>query len=110
MRAAFHREFIRTRLLDVQWGKLYDHLFEDRQEGDSIALVAVLLADAPEDALVAGLARGLGSGHQGSDSARVGLSLPWKPRVSVSHNSAMCVPSPRYSSCRGSSGANRVMR
>jgi hypothetical protein len=29
-----------TRLLDVQWGKLYDHLFEDRQEGDYIALIA----------------------------------------------------------------------
>jgi uncharacterized protein len=40
VRAAFHREFIRTRLLDVKWGKLYDHLFEDRQEGDYIALIA----------------------------------------------------------------------
>src|SRR5437660_6273450 len=36
----------------------------------------------------------LASGHQGSDSARVGPILPWKPRVSVSHNSAMCSPSP----------------
>jgi len=26
--------------LDVKWGKLYDHLFEDRQEGDYIALIA----------------------------------------------------------------------
>ena len=40
VRAAFHREFIRARLLDVKWGKLYDHLFEDRQEGDYIALIA----------------------------------------------------------------------
>jgi len=40
VRAAFHREFIRTGLLDVQWGKLYDRLFEDRQEGDYIALIA----------------------------------------------------------------------
>jgi uncharacterized protein len=40
VRTAFHREFIRARLLDVQWGKLYDRLFEDRQEGDYIALIA----------------------------------------------------------------------
>lgn len=40
VRAAFHREFVRTRLLDVKWGKLYDRFFEDRQEGDYIALIA----------------------------------------------------------------------
>lgn len=39
VRAAFHREFIRAGLLDVKWGKLYDHFFEDRQEGDYIALI-----------------------------------------------------------------------
>ena len=38
VRAAFHREFIKTGLIDVNWGKLYDQLFEDRQEGDYIAL------------------------------------------------------------------------
>jgi uncharacterized protein (UPF0332 family) len=38
VRATFHREFIKTGLLDVKWGKLYDHLFEDRQEGDYVAL------------------------------------------------------------------------
>src|SRR5262247_2792955 len=40
----------------------------------------------------------LASGHHGSDSAREGPILPWKPCVSVSHNSAMWSPSPRYSS------------
>jgi len=40
VRAAFHREFIKTGLLGIQWGKFYDRLFEDRQEGDYIALVS----------------------------------------------------------------------
>jgi uncharacterized protein (UPF0332 family) len=40
VRATFHREFIKTGLLDVRWGKLYDQLFEDRQEGDYVALIA----------------------------------------------------------------------
>jgi len=40
VRAAFHREFIKTGLLAVTWGKFYDQLFEDRQEGDYIALMA----------------------------------------------------------------------
>ena len=40
VRATFHREFIKTGLLDVKWGKLYDQLFEDRQEGDYVALIA----------------------------------------------------------------------
>ncbi len=39
VRATFHRKFIKTGLLDVKWGKLYDQLFEDRQEGDYMALV-----------------------------------------------------------------------
>ena len=39
VRATFHREFIKTGLLEANWGKLYDQLFEDRQEGDYIALV-----------------------------------------------------------------------
>src|SRR5712691_6098769 len=41
----------------------------------------------------------LAFGHQGSDSARVGPILPWKPRVSVSHNSAMCAPSYLQRTC-----------
>ncbi|MEK9136626.1 MAG: HEPN domain-containing protein [Bacteroidota bacterium] len=40
VRAAFHQRFIKSGLLDVQWGKFYDRLFEDRQEGDYAALVA----------------------------------------------------------------------
>ena len=37
--SAFHREIIKSRLLDIQWGKFYDRLFEDRQESDYIALI-----------------------------------------------------------------------
>lgn len=39
VRAAFHRQFIRSGLLDTQWGRLYDQLFEDRQEGDYVVFV-----------------------------------------------------------------------
>jgi uncharacterized protein (UPF0332 family) len=39
VRATFHREFIKTGLLDNKWGKFYDRLFEDRQEGDYLALI-----------------------------------------------------------------------
>lgn len=39
VRAAFHREFIKTGLLDMRWGKLYDQLFEDRQEGDYVTFI-----------------------------------------------------------------------
>lgn len=40
VRAFFHRKFVKTGLLDVQWGKFYDQLFEDRQEGDYIAMTS----------------------------------------------------------------------
>jgi hypothetical protein len=30
----------RTRVLDAKWGRLYDQLFEDRQEGDYVVLVS----------------------------------------------------------------------
>ncbi|MDM8549378.1 HEPN domain-containing protein [Desulfobacterales bacterium HSG2] len=40
VRSAFHREFVRTGLLEVKYGKFYDQLFEDRQEGDYIAFVS----------------------------------------------------------------------
>ncbi len=39
VRATFHREFVKSGLLDTAWGKFYDRLFEDRQEGDYIALI-----------------------------------------------------------------------
>lgn len=38
VRAAFHKEFVKTGLLETEWGKLYDQLFEDRQEGDYVAM------------------------------------------------------------------------
>ncbi len=40
VRATFHREFVRTGELGAEWGKLYDQLFEDRQEADYIALIS----------------------------------------------------------------------
>lgn len=39
VRAAFHREFVKSGLLDIKWSKFYDQVFEDRQEGDYIALI-----------------------------------------------------------------------
>lgn len=38
VRSAFHREFIKYGFLSNEWSKFYDRLFEDRQEGDYIAL------------------------------------------------------------------------
>lgn len=40
VRAAFHRQFVKTGLLDMKWGRLYDRLFEDRQEGDYVVFVS----------------------------------------------------------------------
>ena len=40
VRAAFQRQFIKTGLLDRKWGRLYDQLFEDRQEGDYVVFVS----------------------------------------------------------------------
>lgn len=40
VRSAFHHEFIKTSKLDPKWGKLYDQLFEDRQEGDYVVFVS----------------------------------------------------------------------
>lgn len=41
VRASLHRELVKTGLLEEKWGKLYDRLFEDRQEGDYMAMVAL---------------------------------------------------------------------
>ena len=38
VRAAFHRQFVKTAMLDPEWGRLYDQLYEDRQEGDYVVL------------------------------------------------------------------------
>lgn len=40
VRAAFHREFIKSGRLGAEWGRFYDRLYEDRQEGDYAALVS----------------------------------------------------------------------
>lgn len=40
VRSAFHQTFIRSGLIEESWGKFYDQLFEDRQEGDYLAFQA----------------------------------------------------------------------
>lgn len=40
VRAAFHQQFIKTGVLDRKWGRLYDQLFEDRQEGDYVVFIS----------------------------------------------------------------------
>ena len=40
VRAAFHQQFIKTGVLDPKWGRLYDRLFEDRQEGDYVVFIS----------------------------------------------------------------------
>jgi uncharacterized protein (UPF0332 family) len=40
VRAAFHQKFIKTGVLDPNWGRLYDQLFEDRQEGDYVVFIS----------------------------------------------------------------------
>ena len=40
VRAAFHQYFVKTGVLDRKWGRLYDQLFEDRQEGDYVVFVS----------------------------------------------------------------------
>lgn len=40
VRAAFQRQFIKTGLIDMRWGRLYDQLFEDRQEGDYVVFIS----------------------------------------------------------------------
>jgi hypothetical protein len=39
VRSAFHRELVKSGQLDITWSKFYDRLFEDRQEGDYLALI-----------------------------------------------------------------------
>lgn len=40
VRSAFHHQFIKSGKLDPKWGKLYDRLFGDRQEGDYVVFVS----------------------------------------------------------------------
>jgi uncharacterized protein (UPF0332 family) len=39
VRAALHRDLIRTERLDPSWGRVYDRVFENRQRGDYQELV-----------------------------------------------------------------------
>lgn len=39
VRAFFHKEFVKTGLLAVRFGSLYDRLFDTRQKGDYVDLV-----------------------------------------------------------------------
>ncbi len=39
VRAAFHRELVKTGWISAAYGKLYDRLFNDRQEADYVAFV-----------------------------------------------------------------------
>lgn len=38
VRSTFHQKFVKTGIINKEWGKFYDRLFEDRQEGDYLAL------------------------------------------------------------------------
>ena len=40
VRSAFHKHFIKTGILERKWGRLYDQLFEDRQEGDYVVFIS----------------------------------------------------------------------
>ncbi len=40
VRAAFHQHFVKAGVLDRKWGRLYDQLFEDRQEGDYVVFIS----------------------------------------------------------------------
>jgi uncharacterized protein (UPF0332 family) len=39
LRAAFHRDFVKTGRVNVHQGKLFDELFEARQRGDYVGLI-----------------------------------------------------------------------
>src|SRR4030067_1720428 len=38
VRGAIHQDLVKSGTLDAKWGKAFDHLFEDRQAGDYLAL------------------------------------------------------------------------
>jgi uncharacterized protein (UPF0332 family) len=40
VRAAFHQHIVKSGLLEMEWGKFYDRLFEDRQEGDYLTFIS----------------------------------------------------------------------
>ena len=40
VKAEFNRQYIKTGDIDKKWGKFYGNLFEDRQEGDYLPVIA----------------------------------------------------------------------
>lgn len=40
VRACFHQHIIKTGIMEIQFGQLYDELFEARQRGDYLALIS----------------------------------------------------------------------
>ncbi len=40
VRASFHKDYIKTGQVKRKWGEFYDRMFEDRQEGDYLELLA----------------------------------------------------------------------
>ncbi len=48
VRAALHRDLIRSGRLDSSWGRIYDRVFENRQRGDYQELVVFDTAHANE--------------------------------------------------------------
>ena len=40
VRVAFHQNFIKTGIIEQKWGRFYDRLFGDRQEGDFMAFIS----------------------------------------------------------------------
>lgn len=45
VRAAVHRDLVKTGLLSSDWGRFYDQLFQERQQGDYIEFVSLEAAD-----------------------------------------------------------------
>lgn len=40
VRSAVHRHLVKTGLLPAEWGRFYDRVFEERQQGDYVELVS----------------------------------------------------------------------
>jgi len=49
VRAALHREFVKPGLLDWEWGRFYDRVFENRQQGDYLPFVAFARKDVVDE-------------------------------------------------------------
>ncbi|MBP7963198.1 MAG: HEPN domain-containing protein [Caldilineaceae bacterium] len=49
VRAALHREFVKTGLVHREWGRFYDRVFENRQQGDYLPFVAFASKDVIDE-------------------------------------------------------------